>query len=180
MAIFTAYQLQLGNMMQEKVKQLRQNLSWLRKQIKHPGRRLQEQAQKLDELELKMRREFHFYLSQQKNNIKELVHGLIQHSPVALIRAQQQNNRYLAANLQKATLKSLQNAQFKLADLGRVLNNLSPLKILSRGYSMTYDTENKLITHADSITSGDTLRTRLHKGEVLSSVIKINKSVDKK
>jgi len=180
MAIFSAYQIQLSNIMKEKLNHSRQNLNWLRKQIKHPGRRLQEQAQRLDDLEIKMRREFHFYLTQNKTAIKELLHGLIQHSPLALIREQQQNNRYLAASLQKATLKSLQNAQFKFADLGRALNNLSPLNILSRGYSMTYDAENNLITQADAVSRGATLRTRLHKGEVVSSVIEINKTASKK
>ncbi|MGA1742496.1 MAG: exodeoxyribonuclease VII large subunit [Pseudohongiellaceae bacterium] len=180
MAIFSAYQIQLSNIMKEKLNHSRQNLNWLRKQIKHPGRRLQEQAQRLDDLEIKMRREFHFYLTQNKTAIKELLHGLIQHSPLALIREQQQNNRYLAASLQKATLKSLQNAQFKFADLGRALNNLSPLNILSRGYSMTYDAENNLITQADAVSHGATLRTRLHKGEVVSSVIEVNKTASKK
>ncbi|PCJ41139.1 MAG: exodeoxyribonuclease VII large subunit [SAR86 cluster bacterium] len=170
MAIYAAYQTQLSNMLMAKVKQFRQNLNWLKKQIKHPGRRLQEQAQKLDHLEIKMRREFHFYLSQSKNSVKELTHGLIQYSPISLIREQQQNNRYLSASLQKASLKSLKNARFKLADLSRALNNLSPLNILSRGYSMTYDVNNKLITQVASIKTGDTLRTRLHQGEVVSSV----------
>ncbi len=97
-------------MLKNKVKQLEQSLNWLRKQIKHPGRRLQEQAQKLDDLEVKMRRELHFYLAQNSNDIKELVHGLIQNSPINLIREQQQQNNYLSASLHKATLKSVQEA----------------------------------------------------------------------
>lgn len=176
MAIFAAYQAQLGNMLIEKVKLLKQNLTWLRKQIKHPGRRLQEQSQKLDDLELKMRRELYFYLSQSKNSVKELSHGLIQHSPIALIHKQQQNNRHLSTNLQRATSKSLQNTKFRLADLSRALNNLSPLNILSRGYSMTYDSSGKLLTNTTAVKNGDEIRTRLHKGEVVSTVNKINKA----
>lgn len=180
MAIFAAYQAQLSNILNERVNQLKQNLTWLRKQIKHPGRRLQEQSQKLDDLEIKMRREFYFYLSQSKNDIKELTHGLIQHSPISQIHKQQQNNRYLSTSLQRATSKSLQNAKFKLADLGRALNNLSPLNILSRGYSMTYDKSGKLLTNTADIKNGDKLLTRLHKGEVVSTVNQINNSTKKK
>ncbi len=178
MAIYAAYQIQLSNMLKNKVKQLGQSLSWLRKQIKHPGRRLQEQAQKLDDLEIKMRRELHFYLTQNSNNIKELAHGLIQNSPINLIREQQQHNNYLSASLHKATLKSLQDARYKFADLSRALNNLSPLNILSRGYSMTYNANDKLVTDAISIKPGDTLRTRLHEDELISTVIKINKTAE--
>lgn len=179
-AIFSAYQMQLNNMLKEKIKQLQQNLLWLHKQIKHPGRRLQEQAQKLDLLETKMRRDFYFYLTQNKSSVRELSHRLIQHSPAALIREQQQNNRYLSANLQKAAMKSLQNAKSKIADLGHALHNLSPLNILSRGYSITYQAENKLLTETSAIKNGDRLRTRLHKGEVISEVIRINKTVNTK
>ena len=180
MAIYAVYQAQLSTMLLDKVKQCRQSLNWLKKQIKHPGRRLQEQAQKLDDLEIKMRRELHFYLSQRKNSIRELSHRLIQHSPISLINKQQQNNRYLSASLQKATIKSLENAQFKLADLSRALHNLSPLNILSRGYSMSYDAKEKLLTNASAIHNGDKLRTRLHQGEVVSTVVEINITADNK
>ena len=179
LAIYAAYQLQLSSMLKTKVQQLKQSLSWLRKQIKHPGRRLQEQAQKLDDLEIKMRRELHFYLAQNGNNVKELVHGLIQNSPINLIREQQQQNNYLSASLQKATLKALQDAHFKFADSSRALNNLSPLNILSRGYSMTYNSNGKLITDSLSVKNGDSLRTRLHKDELISTVVKINKTSEK-
>ncbi len=176
-AIYAAYQSQLSSMLKNKVKQLEQSLNWLRKQIKHPGRRLQEQAQKLDDLEVKMRRELHFYLAQNSNDIKELVHGLIQNSPINLIREQQQQNNYLSASLHKATLKSVQEARYNLSDLSRAMNNLSPLNILSRGYSMTYNANDKLMTNAEAAKPGDILRTRLHKDELISTVVQINKTV---
>jgi len=176
LAIYAAYQIQLGNILKNKVEQLRQSLNWLKKQIKHPGRRLQEQAQKLDDLEIKMRRELHFNLIQNKNIIKELTHGLIKNSPINMIREQRQQNIYLSASLHKATLKSLQDARYKFADLSRALNNLSPLNILSRGYSMTYNSNGELMTNANSVTPGDRLRTRLHQDEIISEVLDVNKT----
>ena len=180
MAIYAAYQIQLGNILKNKVEQLRQSLNWLKKQIKHPGRRLQEQAQKLDDLEIKMRRELHFNLIQNKNIIKELTHGLIKKSPINMIREQRQQNIYLSASLHKATLKSLQGARYKFADLSRALNNLSPLNILSRGYSMTYNSNGELMTNANSVKPGDKLRTRLHQDEIISEVLDVNKTKDAK
>ncbi len=176
LAIYAAYQIQLGNILKNKVEQLRQSLNWLKKQIKHPGRRLQEQAQKLDDLDIKMRRELHFNLIQNKNIIKELTHGLIKNSPINMIREQRQQNIYLSASLHKATLKSLQDARYKFADLSRALNNLSPLNILSRGYSMTYNFNGELMTNANSVTPGDRLRTRLHQDEIISEVLDVNKT----
>jgi len=176
MAIYAAYQMQLSNILKNKVKHLGQSLSWLGKQIKHPGRRLQEQAQKLDDLEIKMRRELHFYLMQNKNKVNVLAHGLIQNSPINSIREQRQQNNYLSNSLHKATLKSVQDARYKLSDLSRALNNLSPLSILSRGYSMTYNSSGKLMTDAGAVKSGDTLRTRLHKDELISKIVEVKKT----
>tara|TARA_R110000772_G_scaffold75022_2_gene163110 strand:- start:118 stop:1503 length:1386 start_codon:yes stop_codon:yes gene_type:complete len=179
MALYAAYQLQLGNMLRDKVGQLKQSLTWHRKQLKHPGRRLQEQSQKLDGLELKMRREFHFALAHRKSGIRELTHGLIQHSPINLIREQKQNNRYMASRLQKATQQSLHNMRLLLADMAHALNNLSPLNILSRGFSISYDASNQLITDSTMLKTGDKLRTRLHKGELISTIDQVKKSGSK-
>ena len=53
------------------------------------------------------------------------------------------------------------------------LSRLSPLNILSRGYSITFKIpEGEIIKEAVSLKSGDTIKTRLHKGEVISRVIK--------
>ena len=52
------------------------------------------------------------------------------------------------------------------------LSGLSPLNILSRGYSITFKIpEGEIIKEAVSLKSGDTIKTRLHKGEVISRII---------
>lgn len=53
------------------------------------------------------------------------------------------------------------------------LSGLSPLNILSRGYSITFKIPaGEIIKDAMSLESGDVIKTKLHKGEVLSKVIK--------
>ena len=173
MALFKAYQMQFGNVIHEKTSRLKQAVIQHRKQLKHPGRRLQEQSQRLDDLEVKMRREFHFSLVQRKNAISEFAHDLIHNSPINLIRAQQQNNRHMATRLQKAAQQSLHNTRLFLSDLARALDKLSPLNILSRGYSMSYDAKDQLITDSSQAKTGDKLRTRLHKGEIISTVVQV-------
>ncbi len=170
MALAMAYQLQLGNLLKDRILQSKQKLLWLRKQLKHPGRRLQEQAQKVDGLELKLRREFHFVISQKKNAVRELRQQIQQHSPRSLIQQQRQHTQHLYLNLEKAASQSLANTKLKLASLSHALNNLSPLTILGRGYSMTYDSENKIISQSSTLKKGEKLRTRLHEGEVISTV----------
>ena len=51
------------------------------------------------------------------------------------------------------------------------LSSLSPLNILSRGYSITFKMpQDKIIKDASSMKEGDMIKTRLHKGEILSQI----------
>lgn len=51
------------------------------------------------------------------------------------------------------------------------LSGLSPLNILSRGYSITFKMpQGQVLKDIKVIKAGDTLKTRLHKGEILSQV----------
>ena len=60
------------------------------------------------------------------------------------------------------------------------LEALSPLAILQRGYSITFDTQGELLKEARKVKIGETLLTRLFKGRVYSKVEKIEKSEEMK
>ena len=56
------------------------------------------------------------------------------------------------------------------ASAGR-LETLSPLSVLRRGYSITTRADSdELLTNAGAVNPGDRLRTRLAKGEIVSTV----------
>lgn len=169
-ALFSAYRTQFNRLLGDRLKQSQQHLQWLRKQIKHPGRRLQEQAQKIDGLEMKLRREFHYTLTQHRHELRSLSQHLQQYSPLAKIREQAQENRYLLQRLQKGLIQHLRNLRLQLAEMSHALNNLSPLSILARGYSVTYDENNQVLSSCAQIKTGELIRTRLHDGELTSIV----------
>jgi exodeoxyribonuclease VII large subunit len=51
------------------------------------------------------------------------------------------------------------------------LRGLSPLNILGRGYSITFNSQGSAVTDAAAVKAGEVLQTRLHKGEITSQVI---------
>src|SRR5690606_19508457 len=51
---FAGYEILLQEAMERKLRTLTQQLSWLRSRLRHPGERLQQQAQRLDGLELRL------------------------------------------------------------------------------------------------------------------------------
>jgi len=57
------------------------------------------------------------------------------------------------------------------------LSSLSPLNILARGYSITFKMpQSEALKDIKSIKSGDTVKTKLHKGDFLSKVMEVNQN----
>jgi exodeoxyribonuclease VII large subunit len=48
---------------------------------------------------------------------------------------------------------------------------LSPLNVLMRGYSIVTDSQNKTIADSDSVSIGDKINIRLHKGKIFAEVV---------
>ncbi len=57
-----------------------------------------------------------------------------------------------------------------LGGSGRRLEALSPLKVLGRGYSLTFAADGRTLRSVEGLAAGDRIRTRLHAGEVESEV----------
>lgn len=67
----------------------------------------------------------------------------------------------------------LKTAQFQ--KMIEKLETLSPLSILSRGYSITFKLPGEeIIKDAKSLEKGNLIKTRVHKGEIISAVKEIN------
>jgi exodeoxyribonuclease VII large subunit len=69
------------------------------------------------------------------------------------------------------SLAATKEQQLKL--LTSHLDAVSPLKVLSRGYSFTRNDKGKIIKSANDVHWGDEIRTRLHDGEICSVVQEI-------
>ncbi len=70
----------------------------------------------------------------------------------------------------KAMEKYLLNLKHRLNLNKEILSSLSPLKVLSRGYSLSYDVSGHLITSIKEIKENDTIKTHLKDGIIISNV----------
>jgi exodeoxyribonuclease VII large subunit len=77
--------------------------------------------------------------------------------------------RQMASRLASLTDSKKQGFQ---GIMGR-LNALNPLAILERGYSVSFDEKGDIVKNVRQVSEGDLLRTRLHKGSVVSKVTAI-------
>ena len=66
----------------------------------------------------------------------------------------------------------------KLGLLAAQLDAVSPLRVLSRGYSMTLNEKGNIIKSVDMLRWGEEIRTRLHDGEIYSVIQQIERRKD--
>ncbi|HPO52546.1 MAG TPA: exodeoxyribonuclease VII large subunit [bacterium] len=80
--------------------------------------------------------------------------------------------------MRQALLHNFQSLLEKLNNRLKVaearLTSSNPESILSRGYSIVYDDENKIIKDAGKTKQGDRIHIKLHKGKIISTVEQTN------
>lgn len=108
------------------------------------------------------------------SQLKAAVNKLSLLNPAVLIPQHKTKMMDLAKQIYIRTdhLLKMRHSQFLKAV--EKLSNLSPLNILSRGYSITFTNEGKIIKDIKDIKTGDVIKTRLHKGDILSQVKEVS------
>ncbi len=67
------------------------------------------------------------------------------------------------------SIKFIQNEKQRLKAKESNINHLNPRNVLKRGYSITYNND-KAVKSVSQVKTGDSLRTILHEGELMSKV----------
>jgi exodeoxyribonuclease VII large subunit len=147
-----------------------QQLLWLLKQLKHPGRRLQEHAQTLDLLEGRLLRATKLRLYTASKDAESLNRRLRNQSPAVMIEQQGHKLETALHRLQRALKQRLSHQQTQLAQLARSLESESPLSTLNRGYSISFDSRRLVVRSVNAINVGDTLTTQLVDGKLESQI----------
>jgi exodeoxyribonuclease VII large subunit len=156
-----------------RLQQAAQQVGWLSRQLKHPGRRLQDHAQSLDLLDNRLRRALHWQINQRKNSIRELRRTLLANSPWQRLTGLRNSQISLQRRLHRGIVNRLSYSASTLNQLVRNLNAVSPLNVLARGYSITYDEKKQVLRHSKNVKAGSLITTRLHSGTVKSKVLQV-------
>jgi len=95
-------------------------------------------------------------------------------NPVALIRQHKLKLADLARQIYVRAVHFLEMRQAEFGSAAEKLSSLSPLNILGRGYSITFKMpQGAVVKDIKILEAGDTIKTRLHKGEILSKVTEV-------
>lgn len=150
-----------------------QKLEWTRAMLRHPGDKLKEQAQKLDDLELRLQRAVNSSVQLQKNRLNNLQQRYTRCTPAPRIETAQKRTTELEQRLQTLIQSILAQNRLKLSGMAATLNSVSPLATLERGYAIVQDPQGKVIQDITLLSAEDSVETRLSNGRFVSRVTNI-------
>lgn len=159
---------------QNRIAQQRFQLLQLVKRLRHPKDKLQENMQRLDMASMRLNNSIKQQLTKHNQELVQVTHRLQRQKPDKQLAVMQQNVDQLQQRMQHAIEFQLQALKNKLGRSAEVLNAVSPLSTLSRGYSIASNASGKAILDSNQVKAGETIYTQLHKGKLTCTVTGIN------
>lgn len=153
-------------------RQQHHKLSVLQQRLKacHPSNRLQTQFQHVDRLHLSLAHRINTIIGMKQRQHDQLISRLYRHDPSTIVRRLTDKRENLHHRLTSAMQKQLRNERQRLANSAQLLQSVSPLSTLARGYSITFR-DNNPVTSVEQVHRDETLTTRVTDGEIVSQVI---------
>lgn len=160
--------------MQQLMHQNQQQLDWkiARLNAQKPANKIQQQAQRLDELSIRLKQQINFILENRKSHFKQLQTQLDNHQPSRKIKEKQQRLTNQNARMQQAILHQIERQKSRFHVTMAKLDSISPLKTLERGYSITKDKQSGiLVSSVDQIKIEQEILVQLKNGNI-NAVVK--------
>jgi exodeoxyribonuclease VII large subunit len=169
----------LQHLLQTRLQRANEKLHWLSRHIQHPGRRVQDWSQRLDEAQVRLTNAMTHQLRHRRAHVAQLRTQLQVNIPVARLQSYQKQLSYLRQRVNTAMTHQLERKSRSLANFAHVLDTVSPLATLHRGYAIvTRTADNQILRSATQANRGELIRARLSQGQLLCKVENIESDSD--
>lgn len=161
----------LSQAMKHQLRHQQHTVEHLARRIRHPGRRLLDIAQRLDELEGRLANATHLMLRHRATHLAHLTTRL--HNRTPLLQLQQLAARHSELNnrLRRAITLRLERSGQHLASIAGHMNAVSPLATLARGYAIVeHFPDGGVVRRYSDVTTGERISARLGHGRLICRV----------
>ena len=145
----------------------------LRLHNQHPQAQLRIQQQLITQLSHRLQQTLRHHWQKTAENLTALSMRLYKNPLPLRLQQYEQQLAQLKVRLNSHMNLTLSLQQKQLAHLCGKLDSLSPLKVLSRGYSITQNQQNFTIRSMKDVNVGEQIKTRLPDGDIISQVIRL-------
>ncbi|SFM52428.1 exodeoxyribonuclease VII large subunit [Marinobacter zhejiangensis] len=147
---------------------LQNQLQHLAARLRDPRRELQEKAQRLDDLEIRLLTTIR--QRQDANRLDNQQARLLAQSPNRLLKTRMSEIEQLTTKLHQGVRRVLRQHQERFTHAAQTLHVVSPLATLDRGYAILQDSEGTIIRQVSQLNPGDQIRARVAEGSVTATV----------
>lgn len=126
--------------------------------------------QNIDVLQNKLERVLENKLIAMQSRLDNSYVRLLSLSPADSLHRKQQAVEKLSSRLETAISAKLEKSEKLAAVQTAKLSALSPLNVLSRGYSVTLNSSGKVVMKSDDVKTGDNIKIMLSQGEITACV----------
>jgi exodeoxyribonuclease VII large subunit len=141
-----------------------------RLQLAHPGVRLHQQMQRLDDMTQRLGAAARASLQRDRLRLMDARGRLLRRSPQHRVQEFLARERSAGARLTQALKAYLARASHRLALAQRGLHAVSPLATLTRGFAIVTRADGSLVTDAAALSVDDEIQARLARGSVAARV----------
>tara|TARA_B110000003_G_scaffold21485_1_gene20788 strand:- start:3169 stop:4515 length:1347 start_codon:yes stop_codon:yes gene_type:complete len=172
----TRIQTDLDSLLVNKIRKLKDDLKNRSALLRHPGEKLRETSQKLDNLEIRMKSLLVKISIEKKGKLDRSISLLKNLSPLGVIKSNQNKVHVNLVNLQNSVKVNIEEQKKRYLKYINTLEAVSPLSVLGRGYSIVSSEENKIISSSDELKVSQKIKARFKEGQVIAEVIEINEN----
>jgi exodeoxyribonuclease VII large subunit len=167
----------LTGQLEKSIKQQLQNKQWqlqsAQRGLQHPGDKLAQYAQTLDMLELRMQQSQKNRLHTLQKRLTNSQQKLQQQSPANTLQKFQTQLNYLQQRLTSGIKQTIINKKERLKQHALLLNAVSPLQTLGRGYAILQTESDVVIRDSHEVKKGDLVSARIGRGKLSLTVNKV-------
>lgn len=150
-----------------------QSFQTLKRALQHPLEKIKHYQINFQQLYQRLLLLVEINLASAKQELSAQTFSLKHANPLQDITLKNSELKQLAEQLGNASQSLIQNKQNQLENSAALLNTLSPLATIGRGYSLTTDKKQKVITSTNSVKVDENIYTQVEDGIIESKVTNI-------
>lgn len=165
----------LARAAQLQLRHLRQQVQLTGNRLRHPREQLQNRAQRLDHLELRLHSAGREHVAVRRRALDAVLRAFAHSHPERGLREGEERLASGARKLQRAVQSLLRQRGEQLEHRMQLLNNVSPLAVLQRGYAIVQDEKGEVLKTTAGLQPEQPLRVRLAEGSLTATVGEIER-----
>ncbi len=174
---FKQYEEKLIRCQKQTINHLRQHIAYLSVKVPHPKQHLIELMQRTDEYSIRLRHQIESILFNKKIIFSSSLSKINTLNPVHKVSRQLEKVNQIRTQFKQSMRLILEKSNNNISRLNHMLNTVSPISTLDRGYAIVTNTKtNLIVTGAKELSRGDKLRIKFSAAEVNSIVDEIHEN----